>query len=96
MVWKRDIVYEPPDFNYSCTVSTVSLRPSNIYNLTVTSYCFDNDGRIALDFSWSPPDSFNGLPANYNVCIGTETLESDEDIPPNSSHFCVTESMSVS
>ena len=82
--------------NYSCTASTLSPAPSTVNNLTVTSYCFRGSDEITLDFSWSPPSTFNGVPANYNICIATEALENSQGVVPDMDHICASESLFVS
>ena len=83
---------------YTCQASTLALAPTSVQNLTVKSYCLNMYGdEIWIDLTWSPPTTFNGVSANYNVCIGSEALEPDQSIPPHDpAHVCTSEALSVS
>lgn len=95
-IWTRALVYQPAIHTYTCRASTLSPVPSSVQILNVTSYCFNSSDEIVLDFSWSPPSTFNGAPTNYDVCIGPEPLEYNiEEVAPNIGHFCALESLSV-
>ena len=96
VIWTRDFVYQPAMHTYFCRASTLSPAPSSVQSLNVTSYCFNRSDEIVLDFSWSPPSTFNGVPANYEVCIGSEPLEYTEEVAPNIGRFCALESLPVS
>ena len=90
-------MYTPPMYTYSCQASTLALAPSSIQNLTVQSYCLNEYDEIVIDLSWSPPVTFNGVSANYNICIGPEALEPDEYIAPyDPAHVCISELLTVS
>ena len=95
-IWTRDLTYQPAVHTYSCRASTLSPAPSNVQSLNVTSYCFNHSDEIVLEFSWSPPSTFNGVPASYDVCIGPKPLVYTEELAPNIGHSCVLESLPVS
>ena len=85
--WNSSIFYTPPRYGYNCTVSTVSPRPYPVENFMVTS-CSVNDSTINLLLTWSPPSVINGALDSYDVCVGNEPLEPNEEIF-NTSHDCL-------
>lgn len=97
VIWKRNKVeHLPAEHVYNCTASTLSPAPTNVENITVDSYCFSNDhSQVTLSFSWISPANFNGKPANYTVCVGTDTLKPTESVIPDG-HFCTSDSLLVS
>ena len=91
MIWNGDIAYRPPRHQYNCTESTMAPRPYPIENLKVTS-CSENDSAISLSLEWSPPSIVNGRLDFYDVCIGNEPLEPDEEAS-NTSYNCLKQSV---
>ena len=79
--------YIPPRHTYNCIESAVPPRPYPIENFIVTP-CSINDSTISLALEWSPPPIINGELDSYDVCIGSEPLEPDEEILSNTSHDC--------
>lgn len=84
MTWNStNLPYVPPrltrfDYDYECSLSTLSPPPSPVTNLELISHTirrFD----ITLTLSWSPPTIPNGLLAPYNVCIGIVPLEPTQE-----------------
>ena len=79
VVWNSNsIPYVPPSHIYTCIESTHPPAPSLVENVTVTS-CSVNDSTIALHIEWSPPTVVNEELDSYDVWIGTDILEPDED-----------------
>lgn len=95
-IWTRKLVYRPAMHTYSCRASTLSPAPDSVQSLNVTSYCFNHSDEIVLEFSWSPPLTFNGVPASYDVYIGPEPMEYTGEVEPNKDHSGDLESLSVS
>lgn len=85
----NNLIFTPVTHTYVCTQSVVSPAPSSVNNVTVISYKVDNlQNEITLNLSWSLPLTFNGQQQPYNICIGDEPLEPNEDVQPNAGHLC--------
>ena len=94
-----NLIYVPPspknkNYDYLCTESTLSPAPSLVRDLSVISYNVDSSD-ITLSLRWSPPSTPNGILTPYNICIGAEPLESDEEVQPHMGHFCGTLDVSL-
>ena len=89
----NNVLYVPnrfqTNYDYECSQSTRSPPPSLVRNFTVISYSF-KFSEITLNLSWSPPLVPNGELAPYNICIGIQPLRPDEEVQPNTGHFCNT------
>ena len=89
-----NLVYVPlrprnRSYDYQCTESTLSPAPSLVRDLSVISYNVDSSD-ITLSLRWSPPSTPNGILTPYNICIGAEPLEPDEEVHPNRGYVCGT------
>ena len=87
VIWNSDLAYIPPRYSYNCTESAMAPRPYPIEYLMVTS-CSENASTINLSLEWSPPSIVNGRLDSYDVCIGNEPLEPDEEAS-NTTHNCL-------
>lgn len=87
VIWNSNIPYVPPRHTYNCIVSTVPPHPYPVENFTVTA-CSINDSTISLLLEWSPTSIVNGELDSYDVCVGSEPLEPDEEISSNTTHDC--------
>ena len=87
--WNSDsLIYTRESTLYKCEESVVSPAPSPVNNFTVISYNLDRVPFITLNMRWSPPSTPNGVLTSYNVCIGSEPLNPEEDVQPNTGHIC--------
>lgn len=75
--------------DYDCSVSSLSPSPGLVRNFTINSFTALSS-EITLNLSWISPSSPNGQLAPYNICIGAEPLEPQEEVQPNRGHFCDT------
>ena len=87
--WNRDnLIFTPRSHIYKCEQSVVSPAPTPVNNFKVTSYNLDKEPFITLNMNWTPPLTPNGMLTPYNVCIGSEPLDSEEVVQPNTGHIC--------
>lgn len=87
--WNRTTaLYVPSSYLYQCQLSVISPAPSSVDDFTVTSYHVDNRNLITLNMRWSPPTEPNGALGAYNVCVGGEALDFQEEVQPHSRHIC--------
>ena len=103
MTWNSsNLPYTPPrltaaGYDYECSLSTLSPRPSQVTNLELISYTirqFDIT-LITMTLRWSPPKFPNGILAPYNICVGVSPLDPTQEpqtdnIIVASRHFCGT------
>ena len=88
--WNHEnALYLPERFLYKCRKEVVSPPPNPVENFTIVSYqIVDNRRSIHLTMEWSPPSEPNGELAAYNVCIGSEPLDPQEEVQQHSLHIC--------
>ena len=92
VTWNSNNFLYVPDrfrtkYDYECSQSTRSPPPSLVRNFKVISYSV-NSSKITLNLSWSPPLVPNGDLAPYDICIGAQPLQPNEEVQPHTGHFC--------
>jgi hypothetical protein len=85
--WNSDIPYTPPRYDYGCQISTVPPRPYPVETFTVTSCSLNDSTIIILYIDWLPPSTIYGVLESYDICLGSVSLEPNEEMS-NKSHDC--------
>ena len=81
VTFSEDILITPPPEPYTCWADATSPPPSQARDFTLLSLTVHSPNSFTANFEWRAPETANGVLDGYSLCVSSEPLALDQDVP---------------